>query len=468
MAVVRTVPLVDGVGCFRLADRDLRNLRADSDSLAIHIGDSILPEYGCIIRHFSICRQAVRRRHRIGADLGDGLKGRIFGVVLLSRPSFEDLTSRDRACARIIDDGLNFLRSIRRLDVHGIDSRLTVDEVDRQSRNDRLDNNVHGELIRVEQSARCGHGRIAVHQRAFAVAVDMHDAALVLGRIDRLLGRADQHPHRFAVGRLDLFPVIFKGDVYRGYILGLDGVVLHGVLYGIDDVLRIDGLDFHRRSLGEDVLIRPDGHADAADLVEERHGRHVYGRLRLFLRGLIRGLFRGFLRHFGRLLRRDFLGNTRRLLCRFFLWSLSRSLRRLFRGFLRRNLRRLFRRDLWKFHFRFFRIIRLGCLGLFRIHGLDLCRLLRRSFRYLSRRLFRGDLRELYFGFFRSDSFLQCRLIRNLDLHRRSDGRQSRAEEQHQSQEHAEKSLKGRPGPTVPRTLHVCFLLFPADAMRSC
>ena len=468
MRVVSRVSHIDSILGIRFTARDLYHISTDRDLTAVHISDGVLLEDGGIVGHASVGRQAGRFRHRVRTDVVDGHQRGVLGIILRCSPALENLSFRNRSRAGIVDNLLDFRRSICRLDIHRRNSLLAVDEVDCQSWNDSLYDDIHRELIRIEQSARSSDGRITVYQGAFAVAVDVHDAALVLGRIDRLLGRADQHPHRFAVGRLDLFPVIFKGDVHRGYILGLDGVVLHGVLYGIDDVLRIDGLDFHRRSLGEDVLVRPDGHADAADLVEERHGRHAYGRRRLFLRGLIVSLFRGFLRQFGRLLRGDLLRNTRRLLCGFFRRCLCRSLRRFLRGFLRRTLHRLFSG------------LCLGCRGLFGICGSDLCRLLCRSFRDLSRRLFgrnlrkfyfklfRRDLREFYFKFFRSVSFLQCRLIGNLDLHRRSDGRQSRAEEQHQSQEHAEKSLKGRPGPTVPRTLHVCFLLFPADAMRSC
>ena len=462
--IVRRVGKLDGIwnACIPFPVQHL--VREDGDAKLITIGDVIGPEdHGVKIDLVAVGdRAAVQQIRHLRSDVGDvhAVFGVIYTVVLIFNPALENV-SRLQRYAGIVYVGIHLtgVKLVLR-QTHGGDQRRAVSliEIDVQTRIriNALNNDVNRKLICFKQRISSSDSRI-FHQGPLTVAVNVHNAAGFSGGINPLVRRADQHPHRFAVGRLDFFSIIFEGDVHRGNILGLDGVILHGVLYGIDDGLCIDCPDDHCRSLGEDILIRPDGNADAAYLVEERHGRHVYGRLRLFLGGLIISLFRGFLSPLGRLLRGDLLGNTRRLLCGFFRRCLSRS------------LRRLFRRDLRKFHLGLSRRLRLGCLGLFRIHGLDLCRLLCRFFLWsLSRRLFRGDLRELYFGFFRSVSFLQCRLIRNLDLHRHSDGRQSRAEEQHQSQEHAEKSLKGRPGPTVPRTLHVCFLLFPADTMRSC
>ena len=245
----------------------------------------------------------------------------------------------------------------------------------------------------------------------------MYDGTLILGGIDLLVGRSDEYPDRFLVGRLDLFSIINEGDVHRGHVFGLDGVILHRILNCVDDVPRLDGLDHHLRSLREGIRLRIYDDTDDGSVVlcclGERHRRHVDSSLRLlgrfFLRGLRRLLFLSLSKLFPRVLHRGIY----RLLCRF----RQLSLRDFGYLFLRRHLDCLIflrLRSRW-----FFRRLRLSCLSLVRLRGRWF---LRGFFREYLRKIFLGFLRKRLRGFSRNIAFSQFYFFSRVLIQRHGDG----------------------------------------------
>ena len=286
MGIVGGITHVDGIGSLSFARRNLRNLSTDGDARTVDIGHGVLLEHGGIVGDVVVFGGKRRSlSHRVGTDLVDGHEVSFGSVVLLGRPALEDLIRGDGARTGIVDDLLNLGSGVGLLDVHRIDGGFAANEVDGQARRLSLDDDVHGELVRIEGLTVGGCGSVfdllGHHLVRHVENVDV---------VGLSTGAAEGDPDRGAIGRLDHVALsIVEGDVECNNDLRVS-LLLGNSTLNLSKLLAHDGHGLEVPALGKNAVTESHGDGHAVDDEGLGVGKHGLRRLclRLGLRSLLR------------------------------------------------------------------------------------------------------------------------------------------------------------------------------------
>ena len=275
MRIIRRITLVDGVGSLGQSGGNLDDLGTDGDTALIDIRDSVLREDRSVVGDGAIVLvQASCSRHRIRANLVDGVERGFGGVLLIRRPALEDLPGRYGARARVVDDLLDLGCGVSLLDDHGRDFGFAILEGDGVARNNGLNHDVHRELIGVELHGSQACLRVG-DDFAGAVVGHMHDDRVVSGE-----HRPGCHLHLDRDLRLDLGALgVVEGDVDRGGAFH-DLAARQRVGDGIHDVIvGDDRLDDHLGARGQRALGSDHVDVEAVSGIAEALRREQLGKL---------------------------------------------------------------------------------------------------------------------------------------------------------------------------------------------
>ena len=259
MRVICRITHINSIITIGLSARNLNRLGADNDQwriLYLKAGRSFI-RYNVLLKHCRIVSnfailssQSGCASHSIRTNLSNSHECGFARIVRLCRPTLEDLSGRNGACTRIVEDLIDFCSSISFFDILGCNLGRTVHECNGQTGDYSLHNHVNREVIRCEFNRLCVGN--SVNQSRITVIVDVNDGALA-GLVHQA-GCADLYADRLKRVYFRSFGII-ESDVERTHVSDL---ICDLALDGLSVIFRIHFDDFHRRTFGEGLITKFD------------------------------------------------------------------------------------------------------------------------------------------------------------------------------------------------------------------